>query len=202
MVIDAAGCIACNACAMACKVENNLPDGIWWNHVTTMGGAHRDTPSGTYPDLSMETRTVSCQHCENPACVEVCPVGATYKDEQTGIVMQDIEVCIGCRACMAACPYEGVRSYIEDEPVYAVSHAVGDLEAPAHKRQTVEKCRFCSHRVARGEVPACVDACPARVRYFGDLEDPTSDVSRLLESRASEQLLEEMGTNPSVYFLI
>lgn len=201
MVVDTKGCISCNACSMACKIENNLPDGVWWTQARTEGGARRDTPAGTYPNLSMRSYTFACQHCANPACVEVCPVGATYKDEATGIVMQDVDVCIGCQACMSACPYEGVRTYLDEEPAYLVGFAVGDPEAAPHKQATVEKCRFCAHRVARGEQPACIEVCPARARFFGDLDDPTSEVAQLLAERESYQLLPEEGTSPSVYFL-
>ena len=110
-VIDKKSCIACHACAVACKVENNLPDGNWWNRILTEGGDNMDAPEGTYPNLSLGNIAVACQHCKNPACVKVCPVGATYKDPETGVVRQDYDKCIGCRMCMAACPYTGVRSF-------------------------------------------------------------------------------------------
>ena len=105
MLVDTKRCIACNSCAVACKVENNLPKDIWWNRVMTVGGPHMDAPAGTYPNLEMYNVTVACQHCENPACVKVCPVGATYKDPETGVVRQDYDKCIGCRMCMSACPF-------------------------------------------------------------------------------------------------
>ena len=103
MAIDTKGCINCHSCAVACKVENNLPDNIWRNRALVDGGKNRDTATGTYPELSKKFYTVACQHCEEPACAKVCPVGATFKDEETGIVMQDYDKCIGCRMCMAAC---------------------------------------------------------------------------------------------------
>lgn len=115
MVIDMKGCVACASCAVACKVENNLPDGVWWNRILTDGGDNPDTPAGAYPNLTMENIAVACQHCENPACVKVCPVGATYKDPETGAVRQDYDKCIGCRMCMSACPYTGVRSFNWEE---------------------------------------------------------------------------------------
>lgn len=102
LLIDTKRCIACNSCAVACKIENNLPDGNWWNRVMTVGGGHLDEPRGEYPNLEMYNVTLSCQHCENPACVKVCPVGATYKDPDTGVVRQDYDKCIGCRMCVAA----------------------------------------------------------------------------------------------------
>lgn len=208
MVIDAKNCIACSACAVACKVENNIPDGIWWCRVLTDGGLNRDTPSGSYPkpgqksDLHMDSYSVACQHCDNPACVKACPVGATYKDPATGAVRQDYDQCIGCRMCMSVCPYTGVRSFNWEEPAYAVDVAMGSAEVPRHEKHTVEKCTFCYQRLSQGLQPACVENCVGRVRYFGDLDDPNSDVSRLISSREYRQLLPEKGTNPSVYYLV
>ena len=201
-VIDMKNCIACHACAVACKVENNLPDGIWWARVLTDGGENQDTPAGEFPNLTMNNIEVNCQHCENPACVKACPVGATYKDPETGIVRQDYDKCIGCRMCIAACPYTGVRSFNWQEPAYPMDFAVGDADAPAHQKHTVEKCTFCYQRQARGEVPACMDLCPARARFWGDLDDPDSDVSKLLREREYMQLLPEKGTKPSTYYLV
>ena len=159
-VIDKKSCIACHACAVACKVENNLPDGNWWNRILTEGGDNMDAPEGTYPNLSLGNIAVACQHCKNPACVKVCPVGATYKDPETGVVRQDYDKCIGCRMCMAACPYTGVRSFNWDEPKYAIGQAMGDADVPAHQKHVVEKCTMCWHRIARGEEPACIEICP------------------------------------------
>ena len=146
--------------------------------------------------------TVACQHCENPACVKVCPVGATYKDPETGVVRQDYDKCIGCRMCMSACPYTGVRSFNWDEPSYPVDFATGDADVPAHQKHVVEKCTFCYQRITKGEVPACMDLCPARARHWGDFDDPDSEVSKLVASREYIQLLPEMGTKPSVYYLV
>lgn len=201
MVVDTKACVACNTCAIACKVENNLPDDVWWNKIMTVGGQENETPEGVYPNLSMYNITFACQHCENPACVKVCPVGATYKDGDTGVVRQDYDKCIGCRMCMAACPYTGVRSFNWDEPKYQLDFPVGGAEVPTHQKHVVEKCTFCNHRLAKGMEPACVYQCPARARFFGDLNDPESMVSGLLIERDYIQLLPEQGTNPSVYFL-
>ncbi|MEG1561840.1 MAG: 4Fe-4S dicluster domain-containing protein [Raoultibacter sp.] len=202
MVIDTRSCIGCNSCAVACKMENNIPNNIWWNKAVTVGGENVDTPAGTYPNLSWWNYTLSCQHCENPACVRSCPVGATYKDPTTGIVMQDYDKCIGCRMCMAACPYTSVRSFNWEEPQYNIGFATGAPEVPAHQKHTVEKCVFCHHRVSQGLKPACVDVCPGRARFFGDLNDPNSEVSQLILNNRYEQLLTENGTEPNVYFLI
>lgn len=201
-VIDKKSCIACHACAVACKVENNLPDNVWWNRILTEGGSNADTPAGTYPNLSLANIAVACQHCENPACVKVCPVGATYKDPDTGAIRQDYNKCIGCRMCMSACPYTGVRSFNWEEPSYAIGQAMGDADIPQHQKHVVEKCTMCWHRLAKDLAPACVEVCPARVRYFGDLDDPNSKVSQLIRERAHMRLLPERGTNPSVYYLV
>ena len=201
-VIDKKSCIACHACAVACKVENNLPDGNWWNRILTEGGDNMDAPEGTYPNLSLGNIAVACQHCKNPACVKVCPVGATYKDPETGVVRQDYDKCIGCRMCMAACPYTGVRSFNWDEPKYAIGQAMGDADVPAHQKHVVEKCTMCWHRLAKDLAPVCVEVCPARVRFFGDLDDPDSEVSQLIRDREYMQLLAEEGTKPSVYYLV
>lgn len=202
MVIDTKRCVGCNACTTACKIANNVPEGIFWTRALTDGGDAPDTPKGTFPNVQMRYITVGCQHCENPPCTKVCPVGATYKDPETGIVRQDYDKCIGCRMCIAACPYTGVRSFNWQEPAYPMDFAVGDADAPAHQKHTVEKCTFCYQRQARGEVPACMDLCPARARFWGDLDDPHSDVSKLLREREYMQLLPEMGTKPSIYYLV
>ena len=134
--------------------------------------------------------------------MKVCPVGATYKDEETGVVRQDYDKCIGCRMCVAACPYTGVRSFNWEEPAYSIGHAMGDSGVPEHKKHVVEKCTMCWHRLAMGEEPACVEPCPARIRFWGDFDDPDSEVSRLIRDREYKQLLPEEGTKPSVYYLV
>ncbi|WP_206214753.1 MULTISPECIES: 4Fe-4S dicluster domain-containing protein [unclassified Adlercreutzia] len=202
MAIDVTRCIGCHTCAVACKVANNLPNGIWWNRVLNDGGPVMDTASGVYPKNHLEYYPTSCQHCENPACVKVCPVGATYKDPETGIVRQDYDKCIGCRMCMAACPYTGVRSFNWEEPKFSVDFAVGDVDTPAHQKHVVEKCTFCYQRTSQGGTPACMELCPGRARFWGDLDDPGSEVSRLVREREYKQLLPERDTKPSVYYLV
>lgn len=201
IVVDTHRCIGCWSCSVACKLENNLPDQAWWNTILTVGGDSTNTPSGEYGNNSMSFMPNHCHHCDNPACVAVCPTGATYKDEETGIVMQDTEVCIGCRTCMGACPYTGVRTYIESAPQPVLDWPVGSSEAPGHAENTVEKCILCYYRVADGDLPACVEGCPARARFFGDLNDPESDVSKMLEEREYTQMLPEEGTGPNIYYL-
>ena len=200
--IDTVRCIGCHTCSTACKLSNNLPIDIWWNRVLTEGGEAMDTPGGEWPNNHMRFLPVSCQHCENPACVKVCPVGATYKDPETGAVRQDYDKCIGCRMCMAACPYTGVRSFNWEEPKYHMDYAVGGKDVPVHQKHVVEKCTFCYHRISKGEEPACMHLCVGRARFWGDLDDPSSEVSQLIQSREHMQLLPERGTNPSTYYLV
>ena len=203
MVIDTTRCVGCNCCSLVCKIENNVPEGLWWTRAKTRGGDNETSPTGQYPDsLEMSFYTFSCQHCEKPACVEVCPTGATWKDDATGVVHQDWTRCIGCKMCMSACPYDGVRSFNEDDPTYYLDIATGDEDVPQHVANTVEKCTFCSHRLERGERPKCDDLCSYQARYFGDLDDPDSEVSLLLASRPFETLSPEFGTEPSVFYLM
>ena len=202
MAIDTKACIGCNTCAMKCKQSNNVPNGILWNRILTDGGDGPDTMSGEFPDCILRFYPTACQHCINPACTKVCPVGATYKDADTGIVMQDYGKCIGCRMCMAACPYTGVRSFNWEEPQYYIDVRFGEQQVADHQKHTVEKCVLCKDRVLAGLEPACVEVCPARARVFGDLNDPESGISKLVASRSYEQLLPGQGTKPSVYYLI
>lgn len=202
IVVDKRRCIGCWSCSVACKLENNLPDQVWYNTVLTEGGDMPNTPAGEYGSNTLSYVVMHCQHCDMPMCMAACSTGATYKDDDTGIVLVDNEKCIGCRSCIEACPYTGVRTYIEDEPISALDWPVGDVNAPTHKAQTTEKCTMCYHRVTQGKVPACVEGCPARARYFGDLDDPESEVSKLLAEHEYEQLLPEEGTGPNVYYLV
>ena len=202
MVIDTSRCVACHACEVACKSANNVPVGVFWNRVLTDGGSGVETLAGEYPNGTISVMTISCQHCENPACVKVCPVGATYKDPETGVVRQDYNKCIGCRMCMSACPYNGVRSFNWEEPAFHMDYAMGSKDAPEHQRHVVEKCTFCYHRTSQGIEPACMHLCVGRARFWGDLDDPTSEVSQLLAKRSHKRLLEERGTEPSTYYLV
>lgn len=202
MVIDTKKCIGCHVCAMACKTENNLPNDVWWNRIFTDNGGEMgfDMVGGSYPDnLQFGYIPVACQHCDNPACVKVCPVGATYKDPETGVVRQDYDKCIGCRMCMAACPYNA-RSFNWEEPVRDVDFNYGDAEVPVRPRGVAEKCTLCRERTDRGEEPMCVVCCPTHARIFGDLDDPASEVSKAVVERKAHALLEEQGTRPQVYY--
>ena len=200
MAIDLSRCIGCNTCAVACKVSNNLPKDVWWNVVHTEGRDFADTSKGPYGgEMQLSWLPVNCMHCENAVCEEVCPTGATVKRDD-GIVTVDEETCIGCKSCMEACPYD-VRRLIENEPEYYLELPIGDPAAKSHKGGTVEKCDFCAGRIDRGEKPACMELCPGRARYWGDLDDPESEVSQFLSGRNATVLLEEEGTSPSVYYV-
>lgn len=161
MAIDLNRCFGCQTCAVACKMANNLPNDVLFNQVKTVGGDSVDTAAGEYPNCTLSYLPFQCQHCENPACLEVCPTGATTKDEETGIVSVDSELCIGCESCIKACPYEGVRTLIKS-PEYYLDVVVGEYDAPPHKGGTVEKCTFCKNLIDRGDVPACMQLCPGR----------------------------------------
>ncbi len=199
MAIDMARCFGCQTCAAACKIANNLPANLAYNVVHTIGGTAIDTAAGTFPNCTLDFRPVQCQHCENPVCVSVCPTGATFQDED-GIVGVDNELCIGCESCIKACPYH-VRTLLATEPEYYLDVVVGEFDAPTHKTGTVEKCTFCKNLIDRGEEPACMQLCPGRARYWGDLDDPESEVSKAIVGREYEFYLESEGTKPKVYYL-
>ena len=191
-------CIGCNTCAVACKMQNNVPDGMLWNRVLTEGCERFDGAEGTYPNLSRTYLPLACQHCENPACERVCPTGATYKDDK-GRVEIDYDKCIGCRMCMAACPYNA-RNFNWQTPVRVTGANYGDAEVPVRPKGVAEKCTLCKERTDRGEEPMCVVCCPAQARIFGDLDDPDSEISQIILNRKAWTLLENQGTRPSVHY--
>ena len=213
MAIDLNRCFGCQACAAACKIANNLPKGLSYNVVYTKndddytypgtavakGALINDSAGGAFPDCSLSFFPLGCQHCANPSCVAVCPTGASSKGEN-GIVSVDSELCIGCGSCIKACPY-GVRTLIGEDVEYYLDLAVGEVDAPAHKIDAVEKCTFCKNLIERGEEPACMQLCPGRARYWGDLDDPTSDPNVAAQGREVLHYLEDEGTEPSVLYL-
>ena len=139
-----------------------------------------------------------CNHCEQPPCVRVCPTKATYKNTEDGIVMMDMHRCIGCRYCMAGCPY-GARSFnFADPRPYIKTLNPG---FPSRTKGVVEKCTFCYQRLAEGKMPACVEASEGRL-IFGDLEDPKSEVRKVLRENFTIRRKPELGTFPSVYYII
>lgn len=221
MVIDLDKCTGCQECTIACKEENNVPYGSpeeqkrrqdsFWHKVIAAS-------EGEYPSVNIEMVPMPCMHCDNPACVQVCPAIATYRRDD-GIVMQNYRRCLGCKYCMVACPY-GARAYNYKEQEEREYHridppptrdVIGSWPFPYRTHGMVEKCTFCFHRIDAGlkegkqigveVVPACVEACPAKARTFGDLDNPHSEVSELLATRDAIRLREAMGTQPKVYYL-
>ncbi|MEY8314660.1 4Fe-4S dicluster domain-containing protein [Adlercreutzia muris] len=198
IAIDLERCVGCHTCANACKMQNNVPTGMLWNRVLTEGCDVIDGAVGAYPNLTRTYLPLACQHCENAACLRACPTGATYKDEM-GRVEIDYDKCIGCRMCMAACPYNA-RSFNWEEPVRDVDFSYGDGAVPVRSKGVAEKCTLCKERTDRGEEPRCVQCCPLDARIFGDLDDPNSEVSKVIVERKARVLLEEQGTRPQVFY--
>jgi len=174
MVIDTAKCVGCMDCVVACKTENNVPEGLNRDWIES-------DVQGKYPSLHMELRSERCNHCSNPPCVYCCPTGASHVHDLGGVVLVEHNMCIGCKACIASCPY--------------------DARFP-HPDGYADKCTFCIHRVERGLDPACVSVCPTRCMSFGDLEDPNSEVTRLLQSRNHHSVMPEAGTKPNIFYLV
>lgn len=196
MVIDLKKCVGCNACSVACRQEHGTPPGILYTRVLNL-------EVGAYPNTRIEFQPLLCMHCENPPCEEVCPTGATHKLEN-GIVVVDADKCIGCRYCMTACPYNARFFNYSSPKEYFPGQgktAYETAKAAEHEKGTVEKCTFCAERVEAGEQPACVMSCTAQARYFGDLDDPNSQVSKLIAELGGQPMFAELGTKPSVYYL-
>ena len=199
LAINTGRCVGCHTCSISCKMSNNIPDGMLWNRVLTEGCDVVDGAQGTYPNLTRDYLPLSCQHCEDPACMKVCPTGATYRDEM-GRVEIDYDKCIGCRMCMAACPYNA-RVFNWDAPKRITGFDYGHKDVPARPRGVVEKCTLCKERTAEGKEPMCVSCCPAGARVYGDLDDPTSEIAKLRKQGNVRILLEEKGTKPQVFYV-
>ena len=173
MAIDTKKCVGCSDCVVACQTENNVPVGYCRDWIS-------ETVEGTYPDLAIEIRSERCNHCENAPCVRCCPTGASQVVDG-GIVITVADDCIGCGACIESCPYEARYT---------------------HPDGYVDKCTFCLHRVKEGQSPACVAVCPTKCMYFGDVDDPNSEISKLLRTRKLKTLAPEAGTDPHIFYLI
>lgn len=173
MAIDTARCVGCMDCVVACKTENNVPEGLNRDWIVY-------DAQGTFPTLHMEIRSERCNHCDSPPCVDCCPTGASHVQEFGTVVLVDKGQCIGCKACVASCPYDA--RFI-------------------HPEGYADKCTFCIHRVEAGLEPACVAVCPTHCMTFGDLDDPNSDINRQLNSRQNHPLLSEAGTKPRIFYL-
>lgn len=171
IVVDTKKCFDCKACMIACKVENQVPDGYWRNWVRHTGGLE---------GLRTQFQPGQCMQCSQPSCVAACPVGATYKLDN-GVVAIDPKKCIGCGNCVSACPY-GAR-----------------YRNP--KTHIADKCDFCLHRLERGEQPTCVETCPTKARVFGDLNDPASRVSKLAASQELVRISSpQVNTEPNIFY--
>jgi len=212
MVIDVGACIGCRECVYACKAENNIPNSpkpMQWIEIFEMDQKDPITRVFSVPPTNSKTDytdspkegkwylPAQCVHCEDPPCVKLCPTGATFIGEG-GIVEMDYDKCIGCRQCMAACPYNA-RSFNWGAPEIPAED-INPL-VPVRPVGVVEKCTFCIHRVREGRLPACVEACPVGARHFGDLNDPNSSVSKLLDKYISTTTLEEMSTHPKLFYI-
>jgi Fe-S-cluster-containing dehydrogenase component len=172
MVVDTRLCVSCKACVLACKAENAVPDGFSRDWLV-------EDVRGRFPELRMQNRSERCNHCTSAPCVAACPTGASHFD-LGGAVLVTHGKCTGCKACIAACPYDA--RYV-------------------HPDGYVDKCTFCLHRARKGQEPACVAVCPTFCLAFGDLNDSESEVSRLLASRRHKVLHPETGCEPNLYFL-
>jgi molybdopterin-containing oxidoreductase family iron-sulfur binding subunit len=218
MVIDLSKCTGCGECVAACKIENNVAivskeesekgrTMLWMDMLTLY--------EGEYPHVKVKYLPRPCFHCENPPCTKVCPVRATYLNEE-GIITQIYPQCIGCRYCMAACPYT-VKSFNWFEPYWPEEMACSvNPDVSVRPAGVVEKCTFCVHRLQKAKeqaaiekrelndedyIPACLESCPTAAISFGDLDNPNSKVSTLIRSPRTFRMLEELGTEPKVYYL-
>ncbi len=172
-LIDQSKCIGCHACSTACKSENQVPLGVYRTWV-------KYVEVGTYPDVRRHFQVTRCNHCANPSCVRICPVTAMYQ-RSDGIVEFDPSICIGCKSCIQACPYDAV--YLDPE-----------TDAAA-------KCTFCAHRIEVGLEPACVVVCPEHAILAGDMEDPASELSHKLATSQVTVLKPEQGTGPKLFYI-
>jgi molybdopterin-containing oxidoreductase family iron-sulfur binding subunit len=209
MVIDIRKCVGCHACTIACVVENKLPPGVVYRPVI-------EEQIGEYPNVSWRFTPRPCMQCDNPPCVPVCPVGATWKSAD-GIVDIDYNACIGCRYCLTACPYQARTSDFgdhwtdgtpgqgqmpyEEVPMFEYGK---EWKREDHKSPVgnARKCHFCRHRLQQGLLPQCVTSCIGRATFFGDANDPNSLVSQLTHKPNATRLKEELGTEPRVYYLV
>ena len=205
MAIDLRRCVGCQTCTAACKSANATPPGVQWRRVL-------DIENGKFPDVSRTFLPVACMHCADPPCMHVCPTTAT-KQREDGLVTIDYDLCIGCSNCIMACPYDA-RS-IEYTPRYAYGEAMQSETArfDPERLSVATKCTFCKERIDLAAVtgqtpgidpevtPACVNSCISGAMHFGDVNDPHSNISTLLADTQHFRMHEELGTDPSVYYI-
>ena len=175
IVTDLNRCVGCQACSAACETINGVMPGDFWIKTLRIGPTPKEGGSGDWPDVEMYFLPVQCQHCENPECVKVCPTGAMHKDAETGLVSVDADKCVGCGYCHMACPYNAPK--VDRSKGHSV------------------KCDGCAERVAAGEKPVCVEACPARALDFGTVEE----MSKVGERGNIAPLPEPHYTNPNLF---
>ena len=206
MAIDLRRCVGCQTCTAACKSANATPPGVQWRRVL-------DIENGKFPDVSRTFLPVACMHCADPPCMHVCPTTAT-KQREDGLVTIDYNLCIGCSNCIMACPYDA-RS-IEYTPRYAYGEAMQSETArfDPERLSVATKCTFCKERIDLAAVtgqtpgidpevtPACVNSCISGAMHFGDVNDPHSNISTLLADTQHFRMHEELGTDPSVYYIL
>jgi phenylacetyl-CoA:acceptor oxidoreductase 27-kDa subunit len=206
MIADLRRCVGCQTCTASCKHANATPPGVQWRRVL-------DMEVGEYPDVQRVFVPVGCQHCDEPACLPVCPTTATKK-RPDGIVWIDYDICIGCAYCAVACPYQA--RYKTDLKEFAYGDKPTANEAARFddsKRSVATKCTFCVDRIDEGlkvgkkpgvdpeATPACVNACISQALAFGDIDDPKSNVSTLLAQNQHFRMHEELGTGPGFFYL-
>ena len=173
MAVDTKKCVGCSDCVVACQTENDVPIGYCRDWIV-------EKTTGTYPELQLEIRSERCNHCANAPCVRTCPTVASHYGPG-GVVLVEESECIGCKACITSCPYDARF---------------------VHPEGYVDKCTFCIHRVEKGQDPACVSVCPTHAMIFGDMDDPTSDISKAMATRKWKSLIPEAGTEPKVFYLL
>jgi len=207
MVIDLRKCIGCSACTISCNSENVLPPGVVYRPVV-------EEEIGEYPNVTRRFIPRPCMQCDNPPCVPVCPVSATWK-RADGIVVVDYDVCIGCRYCIMACPYNARTFDFGERYTNGTPKEMAYETRPTFEYReqwprepdrspigNARKCHFCIHRIESGMLPSCTTSCVGGATYFGDANDPDSLVSKLTGRPNVIRLREELGTNPRVYYLI
>jgi molybdopterin-containing oxidoreductase family iron-sulfur binding subunit len=202
-------CVGCRKCAEACHVENNHDRATNNSYIRVLemqqGSVDMEKGSVDYehavPAPGKYYMPVQCQQCDNPPCTAVCPVEATWK-EPDGIVVVDYNWCIGCRYCEAACPYHARRFNWTAPEISAdeINPDQGYLSNRIRPQGVVEKCTFCLHRTRRGQLPACLEACPTGARVFGNILDPKSEIRWVLENKRVFVLKEELGTRPRFFY--
>ncbi len=223
MVIDLQRCVGCGGCVIACKNENNIQENVAWS-------SRIIRTTGIFPNVRHEYIPTLCNHCEKAPCVKGCPTGAMHKTEGD-ITMHNPAKCIGCRYCIINCPYgvihfndgETHRFWRNDErliegatpsaievtqkaggtviPYYNPERELSHPGTGLRHKGIVEKCTLCDHRVKKGELPYCVEACPTNARIFGDLNDPNSEVNKILGKFRPWRLKENLGTEPKVFYV-